>query len=235
MSFLAQIGRTGTKRLAPGARVLYQAEQLRHFADAPPAAPAAPAEDDDMVLTAFREQQQQYQALMNGLQSINIPLTGDDAAVKQYAQEVESLKKKIGMPDVEEVIDAELNYKFAVAGYDIRKFVSSALEGLKLDGMDGLAGELLGAVAEAEKASGRGLDAENEQGWQVLTSRLEAIERKYGLQDKSKVRDDAIFDMYKSHIKSLRTQVEDDINKAREADGLEWISPDIAALKPKLT
>ncbi len=42
---------------------------------------------------------------------------------------------------------------------------------------------------------------------QVLTSRLEAIERKYGLQDRTKVRDDAIFDMYKSHIKSLRAQV----------------------------
>lgn len=51
--------------------------------------------------------------------------------------------------------------------------------------------------------------------WQVLTSRLEAIERKYGLQDKSKVRDDAIFDMYKSHIKSLRSQVRRQDRRAR--------------------
>lgn len=36
-------------------------------------------------------------------QSINLPLTGDDAAIKKYAAEVEALKKKIGMPDVEEV------------------------------------------------------------------------------------------------------------------------------------
>ena len=71
------------------------------------------------------------------------------------------------MPDVEEVIDAELNYKFATSGYDIRKFVGAALEGLKLEGMDALPAELLGAVDEAEKQSGRALDAENEQGWQV--------------------------------------------------------------------
>ncbi len=41
----------------------------------------------------------------------------------------------------------------------------------------------------------------------MLTSRLAAIENKYGLQDKSKVREDAIFDMYKGHIKSLREKV----------------------------
>lgn len=35
---------------------------------------------------------------------------------------------QIGIPDVEEVIDAELNYKFACSGYDIRKFVATALE-----------------------------------------------------------------------------------------------------------
>lgn len=80
---------------AAGARVFAQAEQLRHFADAP-AAPAGKwgaaagaraavrhaqpphttaqlppprsAEDEDLVLSAFRQQQQQYQALMKGLQ-----------------------------------------------------------------------------------------------------------------------------------------------------------------------
>lgn len=71
------------------------------------------------------------------------------------------------MPDVEEVIDAELNYKFACSEYDIRKFVASALEGLKLDAMDGIGSELLAAVDEAEKASGRTLDADNDKGWQV--------------------------------------------------------------------
>jgi hypothetical protein len=37
------------------------------------------------------------------LQNINLPLTGDDTAIKKYAGEVEALKKQIGMPDVEDV------------------------------------------------------------------------------------------------------------------------------------
>ncbi len=71
------------------------------------------------------------------------------------------------MPDMEEVIGADLTYKFMVANYDIRKFVLSALDGLKLEGMEALPKELLSAVDEAERATGRALDAENEQGWEV--------------------------------------------------------------------
>jgi hypothetical protein len=37
------------------------------------------------------------------VQNINLPLSGDDAAIKKYASDVEALKKRIGMPDVEEV------------------------------------------------------------------------------------------------------------------------------------
>jgi hypothetical protein len=43
--------------------------------------------------------------------------------------------------------------------------------------------------------------------WQVLTSKLGEIERKYGLADKGKVREEAIFEMYKQHIHQLRNQV----------------------------
>ena len=59
--------------------------------------------DEDVVLSSFRQSQTQYQALMAGLQNIPLPLTGDDAAVKKYASDVEALKQKIGMPDVEDV------------------------------------------------------------------------------------------------------------------------------------
>eukprot|EP00887_Chlorella_sp_A99_P006295 scaffold3.g6295.t1 len=229
MSLLSQI-RTGGRRLAAESRALYQAQQLRAYAEA-----AKPAQDDDIVLSSFRKQQQQYQQLMQGLQSITLPLTGDEAAVKKYAGEVEALKKRIGMPDVEEVIDAELEYKFASAGYDIRKFVLSALEGLELGPAAGVLNELLGAVDEAERASGAPLDAANDKGWAVLTQRIEALEAKYGLGNKAAVRDEAIFDLYKKHIAVLKAQVEADMDKARQADGLDFIQPDVAALKPKLT
>lgn len=40
------------------------------------------------------------------------------------------------MPDVEEVIDAELEYKFATSNYDVRKFVTSSVEGLELSSLE---------------------------------------------------------------------------------------------------
>lgn len=232
MSLLAHIGRTGAKRLAPAsARALSQSEQFRQFA----AAPAAPAaQDEDVVLSSFRQSQQQYQQLMQGLQNITLPLTGDAAAIKKYAADVEALKKQIGMPDVEDVISAELDYKFACSGYDVRSFVGAALESMSLGGgLEAAKAELLAAVDEAERTSGAELGGGNDKGWQVLTSKLGEIERKYGLGDQGKVRDDAIFDMYKAHIAQLRTQVVDDMNKAR-TDDLADVQPNLAGLKPKL-
>ena len=41
------------------------------------------------------------------------------------------------------------------------------------------------------------------------------IERKYGLADKAKVREEAIFDMYKKHLKSLKEVVTEDMDKVR--------------------
>lgn len=232
MSLLAHIGRSGAKLLAPAsARALSQSEQFRQYA-ATPAAPAA--QDEDVVLSSFRQSQQQYQQLMQGLQNINLPLTGDDAAVKKYAADVEALKKQIGMPDVEDVITAELDYKYACANQDVRSFVSGALEGMSLGGgLEAAKGELLAAVDEAERSLGAQLGGANAKGWQVLTAKLGEIERKYGLSDQGKVRDDAIFDMYKKHITQLRTQVVDDMNKAR-TDDLADVPTNLAGLKPKL-
>lgn len=74
---------------------------------------------------------------------------------------------QIGMPDVQEVIDADLDYKLACSGYDVRSFLSTALGELNIDNKQQLADELLGAVDEAEKQSGRELDGANEKGWKV--------------------------------------------------------------------
>ncbi|EFN54209.1 expressed protein [Chlorella variabilis] len=231
MSLLAHFGRSGAKRLAPaGARALGQTEQFRQFA----ATPAQPAQDEDIVLSSFRQSQQQYQQLMQGLQNISLPLTGDDAAIKKYAADVEALKKQIGMPDVEDVISAELDYKFACTGYAVRQFVTEALESMSLGGsMAAAKAEIMAALDEAEKAGGGELDSANEKGWQVLTAKLGEIEKKYGLADKGKVREEAIFEMYKQHINQLRTTVLSDMNKAR-TDDLADIQPSLTGLKPKL-
>ena len=164
-----------------------------------------------------------------------MPLTGDDAAVKKYAQEVEALKKRVGMADYEDVLNAQMDYAFACAGYDVRKFVSSVLEDLELSGhLDAAAKETLAAVEEAEASSGRELDGTNDKGWATLTQKIGQIEAKHGLQDKAKVREEAIFEMYKKHITSLKEAVVGDVDKASKASNLDYIKPDLAVLKPKL-
>lgn len=42
---------------------------------------------------------------------------------------------------------------------------------------------------------------------QIFTAKLEEFQKRYGLDDKAKVREEAIFDMYKKHITTLREQV----------------------------
>ena len=139
------------------------------------------------------------------------------------------------MADYEDILNAQMDYAFACSGYDVRKFVSSVLGDLNLSGnLESVARDTILAVEEAEKSSGRELDATNDKGWAVLTKKIAEIEAKHGLQDKAKVREEAIFDMYKKHVSSLKDVVMGEVDKARKADNLEDIVPDLASLKPKL-
>jgi hypothetical protein len=188
----------------------------------------------DLVLAAFRTKQKQYQALLQGLQNIAVPLEGDDAAIKKYAQEVEALKKKVGMADYEDVLSANINYSFACAGYDVRKFVGTIFNDLKLSSPDSeaVAQELAAAVEEAEKTSGSKLNAGNNKGWSILSQKINEIEQKHGLGDKAKVRDEAVFNMYQQHVASLREAVEAEVEQAGASGSLP--KPSLKKLKPKL-
>jgi hypothetical protein len=167
---------------------------------------------DDVVLSAFKKQQAQYKELMTGLSKVDIPLDGDAAAIKGYAAEVEKLKKKVGMPDYEAVVKAEMAYAMSVAGNDV---------------MD--------AIQEAEKVSGKELDASNEKGWKTLSSKIAAIEKKYGLQDAAKVREEAVLDMYMKHVQGVKDAVEGEIAKVKEAEGIDIGKVDLKGLKPQVS
>jgi hypothetical protein len=70
-------------------------------------------------------------------------------------------------PTPPQVIKAELDYKYACAGNDVRAFVSEALEGVSGGGLAAAKADLLAAVEAAEKAGGGELSPANEKGWQV--------------------------------------------------------------------
>ena len=195
------------------------------------------AQDDaDVVMSAFKKQQSNYKELMKGLSKVDVPLEGDASAIKGYAQEVEKLKKKIGMPDYDAIVNAEMAYAMSVAGNDVKKFVNSVLGELDVSktAFEGIGQDVMDAIAEAEKASGKELDASNDKGWKTLSSKISAIEKKYGLQNAAKVKDEAVLEMYTKHIESIKDTVEGEIAKVKDAEGIQVGKVDLKGLKPQV-
>lgn len=172
---------------------------------------------------------------MKGLSKIEVPLTGDAEAVKAYASEVEKLKKKIGMPDYESIVKAEMAYAMSLAGNDVKKFVSSVLGELDVSktAFEGISQDVMEAIAEVEKSSGGALEAGNDKGWKALSGKIGAIEKKYGL-DGGKVKDEAVLDMYVKHVAGMRDAVEGEVRKLHEAEGVDVRGLDLKGLKPQV-
>lgn len=172
---------------------------------------------------------------MKGLQDLDIPITGDDAAIKKYAQEVENLRKKVGMPEYEDMIKAQLDYTFACSGFNARKFVANALQELQVESgdLEGIGDDINAAIDAAESGSGAELSRDNEKGWAILTKHIAEIEKKYGFTNKKKVREEAVFEMYKDHITDLKNVLETELEKVKKAENSN-ISVDLSKLKPSL-
>lgn len=175
------------------------------------------------------------QELMKGLSKIDVPLEGDAAAVKAYATEVEKLKNKVGMPEYEAIVKAEMAYAMSLAGNDVKKFVASVLSDLDVSktAYEGISQDVMEAIAEAEKVSGKALDPSNDKGWKTLSGKIGAIEKKYGL-DGGKVKDEAVLDMYVKHVVGMRETVQSEMKKLQETEGVEVSGVDLKGLKPQI-
>jgi hypothetical protein len=169
------------------------------------------------------------------LQSIEVPLDGDAAAVKKYANEVEALKKKVGMPDYQDVLNAEMKYAMACAGQDVKKFVSSVLSELDVSktAYEGIGQDIMGAIQEAETASGKELNASNDKGWKILMTKIAEIEKAYNLQDAAKVKQEAVLDMYAKHVAGLKEAVDSEISRVKESEGIA-ATISLSGLKPQV-
>jgi len=162
-------------------------------------------------------------------QSIPVPLSGDPAAVKKFAADVEALKRKAGVPDEAELEAALVSFRLKASGGDVRK----ALAALTADDSD-LDAALSAALEQAEKESGGALTDANAKGWALLASKVQALAKARGLDDVAKVKSEATVKMYAEALKSLRDGAADAVSAAARRDGLEGVvSVDAAALKPK--
>jgi molecular chaperone GrpE (heat shock protein) len=199
-----------------------------------PAPEAQPAGDEDVVIEAFKDQQKAYRTVFEGHKNIQIPLTDDASAVKKYAEEVESLKRKAGVPPMTEVLDAHLDYHLACSGYNVRQFLTAALEDRDTEEYGDVVNELLQAIDQIEGQTGAVLDGDNEEGFQMLAQRAGEIEQKHGLAEYEKIQQEGILDTYKQKLQSLRQAASDEMEMAKKREGLEFVNVDVTSLKPKL-
>lgn len=197
--------------------------------------PAAPAgAEDDIVIVAFKEQQRHFRELVEGSKSIPLPLSGDDAAIKKYAEQMQALKKKIGIPDVDEKLDATLDYKLRAAGFNVRSYLRSAVEGMELGSdMAGVITQVYAAVDAIEAKTGAPLDQSNKKGWDMLRAQVAEIAKKAGLDNAEAVKNEAVLEMYKGQIAELKSKVEDDMEMVKRREGLDWVNIDLGQLKLK--
>lgn len=162
-------------------------------------------------------------------QSIPVPLSGDPAAVKKFAADVEALKRRAGVPDEAELEAALVSFRLKSSGGDLRK----ALAGLTPDDAD-LDSALTALLEQAERESGGALTDANAKGWSLLASKVQALAKSKGLEDVAKVKAEATVKMYADALASLREGAADAVSAAARRDGLEGVvSVDAAALKPK--
>lgn len=171
----------------------------------------------------------QPQPKKKNFQSIPVPLSGDAAAVKKFAADVEALKRKAGVPDEAELEAALVSFRLKSGGGDLRK----AIAGLTADDPD-LDSALTALLDQAEKESGGALTDANTKGWSLLASKVQGFAKSKGLDDLGKVKGDATVAMYAEALSKLREGAADAVSAAARRDGLEGVvSVDAAALKPK--
>ena len=80
---------------------------------------------------------------------------------------------QIGMPGAEDILSATLDHQMNVAGFNVRKFIGTAVEGIELGPYQDVVAELSKAVDEIERETGAPLDQENDKGWESLKKKVE--------------------------------------------------------------
>jgi len=199
------------------------------------AAPAPSQDDgDDFVLSTFKEQQHQYRALMDGIKKLDPPLGGNEAAVKKYAEEMEALRKKVGLPDHAEVAEAVLDFKLKASGGDVRSFLTTAMEDrAEASGeLAGVADELFAAIDAVEQENGP-LSPENQPAYQALAKRVEEIEANHGLKPFSEVKNnkEVVYELYKEQLEQLKAKATEDMESVKRKDHLDFVQVDPSGLK----
>jgi hypothetical protein len=186
------------------------------------------------VLEAFQEQQKSYRELLEGMKKIPVPLSLEAGAVKKYASDMEALKRKVGLPEMEELLGATMNHQAKVSGGSVRKFLQEATEGVDLGDRSEILYKVQAALDKIEETSGP-VTTENAKALSAFQKEVASIAKENKLDNLKAIKPQAILDMYTAQLRSLRQAAEDEIEVAKRRDGLEDLHVDVASIKPKFT
>eukprot|EP00208_Stichococcus_sp_RCC1054_P005906 CAMPEP_0206146766 /NCGR_PEP_ID=MMETSP1473-20131121/31359_1 /ASSEMBLY_ACC=CAM_ASM_001109 /TAXON_ID=1461547 /ORGANISM="Stichococcus sp, Strain RCC1054" /LENGTH=222 /DNA_ID=CAMNT_0053543449 /DNA_START=174 /DNA_END=842 /DNA_ORIENTATION=+ len=181
-------------------------------------------DDDDIVVSVFNEENERFRAYMKEAVNIVPPLEGDEAAIRKYSEQLESLRNKVGAPTANESLEAQLEYGFEVAGRDASTFLANASEGIDL-------GELEGCMEELQEAA-EDVDFDDEEEVEDFKETVMEIRKNYGLDDYENLKDKAMMELYMNQVQDMRTSVVEAMDTVKRRDGLEKVNVDLSSLKP---
>lgn len=180
-----------------------------------------PEEEEDVVISAFKEQQGQYRAFVEGMKSIVVPMDGNQTDVKKFASEVEALRKKIGAPEHHEMLEARMAYDLKVDRYDVHSFLTRSTEGKDF-------GKLQPAINEMISLS-EGVNLQDPKTAESFQAEMQAVAKKHKIDVKDKQQ--CIVDMYTTTLNNIRKDVQEEMDIVKRRDHLENVEVDAASLK----
>lgn len=193
------------------------------------------AQEDDFVMEVFKKQQATFRTVFDGLKGIKFPFgASDDATIKQFAGDLEKIKKAAGVPPMAERYDLLVDQQ--KTSNSVKDFLASckstrASIGMK-DDFD-FDSKLAAAVAKVEGSIGGPLLFSDAKGMAALAKEVAAVEKEMGLGDVAKLEAEAKLEEAKLTIDRITADVVDTMDMVKGRDGLKDVTIDPASLAVK--
>eukprot|EP00850_Spirogloea_muscicola_P005996 SM000028S10090 [mRNA] locus=s28:385709:387101:+ [translate_table: standard] len=185
----------------------------------------------------FVSQQSQFRAYLRELERVRVPLDpGDDAAVRDYAASVKTIRKKLGVPSFTEKL-GDLLDAAAEEAPDVRTYIKEAAQIRKELGVEndlGAEEPTLKALADVEKKLGKPLTFDDAKGLSLFQEQMQKIYTTLGLTGSDEdLEEETEFALAKAEIAKLHDEALEKMESLKRRDHLDDINVDIKSLDPR--
>ncbi|GMH37593.1 hypothetical protein BSKO_05466 [Bryopsis sp. KO-2023] len=216
------LSRLGRSALGSASRQWVQATSVRGAAQAAPA-----KEDEDIVVSVFKDEQKKFSSFVDATKNIPIPMSGDAAAIEGYCKKIGEIKNKLGIPSDAQRFHNTMEYQMSNSGDDVRTFVQS------MEGMlgEGAFNEVMDAVEKVENESGYALTFGDNPPFLKFVETMKSVLEANGVSpsaDPAKIAMEAEV----ARIKALSAEAQEEMEAAKKRHGLGFVNVNAAELKP---